>query len=112
MIWPPVKAWTSKVVIHGHVHFVAINHSGELVKKWVIMMAVLDSRVIVKVFWSQLVESSNWETGWNEINYVKSSKLVKNKSDLKTIDSFYPSLDSGLTVPISKNNIRPWFDGN
>ena len=38
MIWPPVKAWTSKVSIRGKKHFVAINYGGELLNKWVIMI--------------------------------------------------------------------------
>ena len=28
MIWPPVKAWTSKFPIKGNIHFVAINYGG------------------------------------------------------------------------------------
>ena len=30
-------------------------------------------------------------------------------TDIKTIQSSDPSADSGLTIPISKNTIRPWF---
>ena len=110
MIWPPVKAWTSKVCINGQVHFVAINYGGELLKRWVVLMSVLDSTLVLKVSWSQLLDLSNWEAGWDEINYTESSKLVNNKSDLKTTDLSHPSTDSGLTIPISQNNIRPWFN--
>ena len=109
MIWPPVKAWTSKYLIRGQVHFVAINYGGESVKKWVILMSVLDSNVVVKVSWSQLIESSNWECGWEEANYVESSKLDIDKIDFETTECLSPSNDSGLTIPISKNAIRPWF---
>ena len=110
MIWPPVKAWTSKVYINGQVHFVAINYGGKLLKRWVVLMSVLDSTVVVKVSWSQLVDLSKWKAGWDEINYIESSKLVNNESDAKTIDFSNPSTDSGLTIPISENNIRPWFN--
>ena len=110
MIWPPVKAWTSKVYIHGQVHFVAINYGGELLSRWVILMSVLDSKVLVKVAWSQLGDLSNWEAGWDEIKYIESSKLVNNENDLKITDFCYPSIDSGLTMPISANTIRPWFN--
>ena len=110
MIWPPVKAWTSKVYINGQFHFVAINYGGELLKRWVVLMSVLDSTVVVKVLWSELLDLSNWEVGWDERNYIDSSKLVNNISDLKTIDFPHLSLDSGLTIPISKNTIRPWFE--
>ena len=110
MIWPPVKAWTRKAYLNGQIHFVAINYGGELQGRWVVLMSVLDSTVIVKVPWSQLVDLSNWEPGWDGRNYSESSKLVDNKSDVKRTDFYYPSVDSGLTIPISKNNIRPWFE--
>ena len=109
MIWPPVKAWTSKVCINGQVHFVAINYGGEMLKRWVIMMSVLDSSVVVKVSWSKLVDSLNWESGWDKTNHVESYKLVSNKAIDKISDFSHPSSDSGLTIPICKNNIRPWF---
>ena len=110
MIWPPVKAWTSKASLNGQIHFVAINYGGKLLSRWVVLMSVLDSNVVVKVPWSQLVDLSNWEPGWHGRNYMKSSKLVNIRSDAKTTDFSHPSIDSGLTVPISKNTIRPWFD--
>ena len=109
MIWPPVKAWSSKVCLNGHIHFVAINYGGELPRRWVLLMSVLDSTVVVKVPWSQLVDLSNWEAGWNEINYRESSELVNNKIDVKTTNFTHPSIDSGLTIPISEKTIRPWF---
>jgi len=110
MIWPPVKAWTSKVYLNGHIHFVAINYGGELPRRWVLLMSVIDSTVVVKVPWSQLVDLSNWEAGWDEINYRESSELVNNKIDVKTTNFTHPSIDSGLTIPISGKTIRPWFE--
>ena len=110
MIWPPVKAWTSKTCLNGKIHFVAINYGGELLSRWVVLMSVLDSNVVVKVPWSKLVDLSNWEPGWDHRNHMESSKLFINKNDVKTNEFYYPSIDSGLTMPISKNNIRPWFD--
>ena len=110
MIWPPVKAWTSKVYIKGQVHFVAINYGGESLKRLVILMSVLDSSVVIKVSWSQLVHSSNWESGWAEINHVKFSKLVNNNYEVRSTEFSHPSIDSGLTIPISKNSIRLWFN--
>jgi len=109
MIWPPVKAWTSKLSINGIVHFVAINYGGELQNKWVVLMSVLDSSLVVKVPFPQLIDSSKWEAGWNEINKIEPAEFVNNKSNLKTTEFVYPSTDSGLTIPISKNTIRPWF---
>ena len=109
MIWPPVKAWTSKINLNGQIHFVAINYGGELLKRWVLLMSVLDSTVVVKVSWSQLVDLSKWEAGWDEINHRESSELVNNKSDIITTNFSHPSVDSGLTIPISEKTIRPWF---
>ena len=110
MIWPPLKAWTSKVSIEGQVYFVAINYGGELLDRWVVLMSVLDSNLVLKVSWSQLIDSSDWEAGWDKRNYVKLSKLSNDKSYLKTTEFSYPSTDSGLTIPISENTIRPWFN--
>ncbi len=110
MIWPPVKAWTSKQIIDGYVHFVAINYGGKLQNRWVILMSVLDSRVVVKADWSQLLDSSKWKSGWDENNTTNYSRLTTNQA-IKRINSFqYPSIDSGLTIPITKKNIRPWFE--
>ena len=109
MIWPPVKAWTSKFHIEDQLHFVAINHGRKLLERWVVLMSVLDSSVLVKVSWSQLVDSSNWECGWIENNYSNPSKLVNSKGEIRTNNYTHLSDDSGLTIPITKNFIRPWF---
>ena len=109
MIWPPVKAWTSKFYIEGQTHFVAIKYGGKLLQRWVILMSVLDSSVVVQVTWPQLVDPSNWECGWADANYLSFSKLVNDKYELKTTDCTDPSLDSGLTIPITKSIIRPWI---
>ena len=110
MIWPPVKAWTSNKYIQDQHHFVAINYGGNQLDRWVIMMSILDSSLVFKVSWSELVDPSNWECGWNEINDSTSSKLVNSKYKKRTTNCNYPSFDSGLTIPITKNIIRPWFE--
>ncbi len=112
MIWPPFKAWTSKFRINNQVHFVAINYGGELKERWVILMSVLDSSVIVKVPWSQLIDTYNWECGWVDNNHSTSEELVDKKSEIDLLNLTYPSIDSGLTIPITKNIIRPWFPKN
>ena len=109
MIWPPVKAWTSKFQIEGQIHFVAINYGGKLQDRWVVLMSVIDSSVIVKVSWSELGDLSSWECGWDQSNCSKISKLVNVKDATKTTEYALLSADSGLTIPITKNIIRPWF---
>ncbi len=109
MNWPPVKAWTSKSYIDGQLHFVAINYGGELSFRWVILMSVIDSSVVVKVSFSELFDKDNWVSGWDEVNYLKPSELVCNKKESSTTINSNLSIDSGLTIPITKNHIRPWF---
>ena len=109
MNWPPVKAWTSSIYIDNQLHFVAINYGGKSLERWVILMSVLDSCVVIKIPWSNLVNSSNWECGWNEIDSSNSSKLVNSKCAIRTTNCKHPSVDSGLTIPITENIVRPWF---
>ena len=109
MIWPPLKAWTSKEYIKYQRHFVAINYGGKRLERWVLLMSVIDSSVVIKVSWAQLVDPSNWQCGWDENNQLYSSKLVDSKCEIKTNNLSHPSIDSGLTIPITKNLIRPWF---
>ena len=109
MNWPPVKAWTSTDMIEGQSHFVAINYGGELVDRWIILMSVLDSALVVKVLWSELNNPSKWVCGWEENNYLKPSNKDNNKDIIQTIYCSELSADSGLTIPITKSKIRPWF---
>ena len=109
MIWPPLKAWTSKKPIEGQRHFVAINYGGESTERWVILMSVLDSSLLLKVSWSQLIDPSNWKCGWDKNNDFTTNKLINSKCQIRTTESPTLSVDSGLTIPISRNIIRPWF---
>ena len=109
MIWPPVKAWTSQEYIEGQLHFVAINYGGKLENRWVVMMSVLDSNVLVKVSWLELVDQSNWKCGWDGNNQSDSSKPAMSKAEIITTKITHPSVDSGLTIPITTSIIRPWF---
>ncbi len=110
MIWPPLKAWTSIVDIDAQVHFVAINYGGKELDRWVVLMSVIDSGVVVKVPWSELTDKSIWQCGWHENNTSDSSELSVTEYEIKTNNLIDPSLDSGLTIPITKNIIRPWFE--
>ena len=112
MNWPPVKAWTNKKSINGQKHFVAINYGGRIIKRWVILMSVIDSTVVVEVSKSELDDQSIWSCGWDENDYLDSPDLINSKYKIITTKGNHPSLDSGLTIPITKNIIRPWFVNN
>ena len=109
IIWPPLKAWTSQSCIDGQTHFVAINYGGKIKDRWVIMMSVIDSNIVLKVSWTELVNPSIWKSGWDEKNFSNSSPKFQSKSKIRNAEYTYPSADSGLTIPITKNIIRPWF---
>ena len=109
MIWPPLKAWTSLFSINGSNHFVAINYGGQSSDRWVILMSVLDSSVIIKVSWLKLIDTSNWKCGWDTENFSIPPGQVECNYEIATTNFCYPSNDSGLTIPITKKNIRPWF---
>ena len=87
MIWPPLKAWTSKFIIKGQIHFVAINYGGKFPERWVILMSVIDSSLVIKVSWSQFVDPSNWECGWEDKNLPSSTKVVNTKYKVTNISN-------------------------
>ena len=110
MIWPPIKAWTSKYEIYGLRHFVAINYGGELIERWIVLTSVLDGSISIKISWSDLQDPSMWIEGWDENDFLDTSVVVE-----KTYNNYlctHPSEDSGLSIPISKKKIRPWFQNS
>ena len=109
MIWPPVKAWTSKKYIEGQRHFVAINYGGKKSERWVIFMSVIDSAVVVRVAWPKLVDLSYWECGWDKNHFSDSPEVLKSEYKKRAPNCSQLSVDSGLTIPITKNFIRSWF---
>ena len=110
MPWPPNKAWTSKFQIHGLNHFVAINYGVELGERWILLSSVLDGSVSIKVSWCELQDSSIWIEGWEENDFLDPPLGISQKCYKYFSHCNHPSQDSGLTIPISKKNIRPWFE--
>ena len=51
---------------------------------------------------------SIWNLIFSLITFLP--ELVNNKSDVETTNFSHPSIDSGLTIPISQKTIRPWFN--
>ena len=107
--WPPVKAWTSNCLINGQRHFVAINYGGKLTGRWVVLNSVIDGSLVIKVPWSQLVNKTQWNSGWYDYSSSDLFVTVTNESLINTSPCSHLSSDSGLTIPITKKNIRPWF---
>tara|TARA_B100001250_G_C19204495_1_gene530864 strand:- start:66 stop:389 length:324 start_codon:yes stop_codon:yes gene_type:complete len=107
MLWPPLKAWTSKSQINGSRYFVAINYGGELKERWIIMTSVLYGNVSIKISWSDLQDPSKWVEGWEENDLFDAPAAIKKQCDSNLCT--HPSEDSGLSIPISKKSIRPWF---
>ena len=109
MNWPPVKAWTSRRSINNQRCFVAINYGGNYSDRWVNLMSVLDGSVCIKISWLELCDELKWNCGWEESHSSDSSGCSDNNTDLPTISCNHSSIDSGLSIPITKKNIRPWF---
>ena len=107
MLWPPIKAWTSKSKKYSLRHFVAINYGEELKGRWIILTSVLDGSVSIKISWLELQDSSKWIEGWEENDFSDTPVALENQCDNNICT--HPSEDSGLSIPISINNIRPWF---
>ena len=103
MTWPPVKAWTSIIKRKGYNHFVAVNYGGILGRRWVCLVSVLDGGITLKVSWSDLQDISQWRSGWDELIDADES------FEEDTLGCKHPSFDSGLSIPLDSENIRPWF---
>ncbi len=110
--WPPNKAWTCTSKRNGFRHFVAINYGGEGIKRWVLMVSVLDGKVRFIVDWIELIDVSKWQSGWMQLsreeanspmNAVSSEEIHKNQTCL------HPSIDSGLLAPLRESFVRPWL---
>jgi tryptophan-rich hypothetical protein len=107
ILWPPIKAWTKKTKLYGVRHFVAINYGGELNDRWIILTSVLDGNVSIRIFLSDLEDPSKWIEGWEQNDYFNTPVALEKQSDSNLCT--HPSEDSGLSIPITKKNIRPWF---
>ena len=66
MKWPPNKAWTSESHREGYRHFEVQTYGGIKEDRWVELSPVLNKKILLKVYWSEL-KSVNWTTGWLQI---------------------------------------------
>ena len=106
MLWPPVKAWTSKYHINGLRHFVAINYGGEFMERWIILTSVLDGSVSLKIFWPDLQDPSKWIEGWEDNDFLNAAKVAapsghKRVPSLIEISSLAATISSSLVLLFS-----------
>ncbi len=116
MKWPPYKAWTSTRLRNGYRHFVAINYGEDKIKRWALMVSVLDTNTCLTISYKELCDLNEWNIGWLDIPRDEanppppSSKSLPDKEFLDQSSLILSvSLDSGLAIPISRNQLRPWF---
>ena len=114
MRWPPNKSWTCFSPVKGFRHFVAINYGGKGSSRWIDMVSVLDSKANIRIAWKDLKNPTLWISGWKQLPKEDSHCLQNKSKDL--FDNFskgiqpclHPSGDSGLQVPLTDVDIRPW----
>ena len=58
------KFWTSNKPINGLRHFVLVNETKEKENIIVLMVSVLDSEINLKITYTELMKSGNWNKGW------------------------------------------------
>ena len=68
MRWPPNKAWTSSSAIEGHRHFEVSEYGGKGEERWVVLKAVLDNNIQLKLNWTELKTYAKWTIGWVQLN--------------------------------------------
>ena len=76
--------WTSKKTINGLRHFVLLNETKEQGNITFLMVSVLDSEIILKTSYEELINSGNWKKGW--INLPKQKSITQEYFDYKSIN--------------------------
>ena len=67
MRWPPNKAWTSGTPREGYRHFEVKDYGGKGEDRWVILTAVLDKSIELKLDWAELKTYAKWSIGWIQL---------------------------------------------
>ena len=67
MRWPPNKAWTSSASIQGHRHFEVIDYGGKGEERWVMLSAILEKDIQIKLTWAELKTYAKWTVGWIQL---------------------------------------------
>ena len=76
--------WTSNKTIKGLRHFVLVNETKEKGNISFLMVSVLDSEIILKTTYEELINSGNWYKGW--INLSKHQSITEEYVNYKSIN--------------------------
>ncbi len=68
MRWPPNKAWTSNEAIEGFRHFEVIEYGGKGEERWVMLTAIRNNNIKIKLSWTELKTYAKWTMGWVQLN--------------------------------------------
>ena len=94
--------WTSYKPIKGLRHFVLVNEIREQGNNIFLMVSVLDSEINLKTTYEELINSGNWNKGWNNLPKLQSitEEYVNYKSINKgeVIDEIFINEDSLFNI--------------
>ena len=76
--------WTSNEPINGLRHFVLVNEIKEKDKIVFFLVSVLDVEINLKITYEDLINSSNWQKGW--LNLDQSKSITKAYTKYKSIN--------------------------
>ena len=77
--------WTSNKSIHGLRHFVLLNKINDQNQINFLMVSVVDVEISLKISNEELLNSGNWNEGWQ--NIPKSKAITKDYLDYKLSNS-------------------------
>ena len=94
--------WTSNRPISGLRHFVIVNKTNEKDQIICLMVSVLDVDINLKITYQELINSSNWRKGWDDLPKIESItkgyieyKSIKKKEE---IDKIFINEDSLFNI--------------
>ena len=67
MKWPPTRSWTSNKKREGYHHFELKQFGGKGDNRWVELFPVLNTKVNLRIGWSELKNKAEWTSGWKQL---------------------------------------------
>tara|TARA_B100000700_G_C14964076_1_gene817966 strand:+ start:938 stop:1285 length:348 start_codon:yes stop_codon:yes gene_type:complete len=114
MEWPPIKSWTKSEEQNEYRYFVAINYGGEGDNRWINFVSVLNSNILLRVYWEEFNDKSKWNYGWIDLKHKNQKQIGVPKAntphltDRNKLACLHPSEDSGLKITNKSSSIRNW----